>query len=269
MRRTRKLTAENPIRFQVPRNLPSPLPPTIPSATPTLAATILSAYLGETGSLRVTEFQPHLDPMQHLLQQTNLTHSSSTTLAGDGAGSGEEDLVSAIEYLTTPSLHPSPLRSHPPSLSVEEIPLLRTSPSKSKPNCRPSSASTFHSPNALDRKNWHDSMHLSAPAKAHLHTWLLEQQHACTCDPKMTTKKRRDGQVYGASGRRGLSGLVQIEEVNEEDVVGRADAGEWVSEDEAGEDADDEDEGSGSGSEFSVATGLESVRFVAEFGSLF
>lgn len=124
---------------------------------------------------------------------------------------------------------------------VEEIPLLRSSPAKSTPT--------------KQRQSWQDSKTLSPQGKTKLQSWLVKQQGSA-----QAKKKRREGQVYGTPGSHYGYVLKKIEEVVEEEDCDGDDEEDWES---------DSGESTDAGSEFSIATGLESVEFVAQYGSLF
>lgn len=191
--------------------------------------------------------------MDHLLQFANTSHASPISatasdratlihpITGD-ANEDDSDMVSAIEYITE-SL----------ASNIEEIPLLRNTPEKNKT----SSGKASRQP-----QSWSTSTSLSPDSKTKLHAWIGKQQGT------MTAKKRREGQVYGLPGPRarassGLKRIEEVVEVEEAELEGEEE-GEWVS-----DYGDGEEDGSDAESEFSVKTGMESVRFVAQCGSLF
>lgn len=200
----------------------------------------------------MTEFQPHLDPMQHLLSLSPYTpgtpNSGTSTIKAAASPNPDkyedEEMMSAMEYINSAS-------AFPPSEAVEEIPLLRMSPAK------PSNASATQ-PNK-PRQSWQTSTSTSPETKGKLQLWLQKQQASSQ------VKRKREGQVYdlGQLARRTQAMLRKIEEENEEDA--------WVSAGGSveGEDEDGDEDEARSGSEFSVATGMASVKFVAECGSLF
>lgn len=229
-------------RFQIPNFLPCPLPPSCPIHAP-----ILSAHLGETGSLRVTEFQPHLEPMQQLLKLTSTN-----------ANTNSPDLVSANEFITEST-----------EGGVEEIPLLRTSPLKNGTEQSLRSNSSI-SPIAKGRMlaYFQRQREVQSKKRRKREGVVYELPGSYVWDADVGTPKWKRGKLdevveetedeeKGDEGEYGGWEGTVIEE-GEEDYAG--DEEEWVSDD--GEESDD-------GSEFSIATGLESVRFVAECGSLF
>lgn len=254
-------------RFQIPNNIPLPLPPTSAATAPDL-----DALLGLTGIVRVTEFQPHLNPMQHLLQlasaspqpssgEATPTNNRPTTGSSDSA----PDMITAFDYIT----------------EIEEVPLLRTSPRKA-------------SSTEQGDPSWRNT--ISPVKKRKLHGWLEKQRsvqrrkHAHELDgrelprreatresPRRDTAKESPKRGVKTSPRREVwltkSGGTKL------DAVDEGDEDEWVSDDSSGSEYSDDDgsesewedqvDEARSDGEVSVATGLESLKFVADCGSLF
>lgn len=148
------------------------------------------------------------------------------------------------------------------SASVEEIPLLRDSPVKT---------SSPHTNDGSPRFRDSEFMAASPEVKVKLQGWLQRQQGTL-----QAKAKKRSGQVYTGPARHREEMLRRIEE--EQDGYS-GDEDEWESD--YGESGSESGIGLGlglglkreresvSGSEFSMATGMDSVKFVAECGGMF
>ena len=165
-----------------------------PSSSPfdPLEPTILGGYAA------ISEFQPYLEPHQHLVSVTSSLSSKSSI---------DNNQVAKIE----------------------EIPLLRSTPEKKQ-------------------QRWLESV--SPESKSKMQSWLNAQ------------RKKREGVQYDLHGGTLIFGESVYHELSADSEIHMI----------CGNDVNDESESdweSDSGSEFSVATGLESVRFLADCGSLF